>query len=153
MKKQTYKTKIILFLYIVIFPFSANKCIAQNFNGKANIVEFTNATAKFTVPSGKTWIIQNIFSDEYTNFKIKNNNNGLEHCRVLVYIKTINGIIKTDFITEKNSKRLNNNSDFHPIYLPENTSIEFIIAYDDFIADKIKIYDSNATLNYIETTN
>lgn len=147
------KSKIILFLSIIIFYFSANKSIAQNLNGKANIVEFTNATAKFTVPIGKTWVIQNIFSDESTNFKINNNNNGLEHCRVLVFIKTINGVIKTDFITEKNSKRLNNNSDFHPIYLPENTSIEFIIAYEDFIANKIKIYDGIATLNYIEITN
>lgn len=147
------KSNLILLLSIIIFQFSVNKSVAQNFNGKANIIEFTNTTAKFTVPSGKTWIIQNIFSDEYTNFKIKNNNNGLEHCRVLVFIKTINGIIKTDLITEKNSKRLNNNSEFHPIYLPENTSIEFIITYDDFMADKIKIYDGSATLNYIEITN
>jgi hypothetical protein len=148
------KTKIILFLSIIIFHFATNKSIAQNFNGKANIVEFTNATAKFTVPVGKTWIIQNIFSDETTNFKIINNNDGLEHCRVYVFIKTINGIIKTDIITEKNSKSLNNNNNaFHPIYLPENTTIEFIITYEDFIANKIKIYDGSATLNYIETTN
>lgn len=147
------KSKIILFLSIIILQFSVNKSAAQNFNGKVNIVEFTNATAKFTVPIGKTWIIQNIFSDESTTFKIKNDNNGLEHCRISVFIKTINGIIKTDFNTEKNSKRLNNNSDFHPICLPENTSIEFIIAYEDFIANKIKIYDGIATLNYIEITN
>ena len=81
------KSKIILLLSIIIFHFSANKSVAQNFNGKANIVEFTNATAKFTVPSGKTWIIQNIFSDGYTNFKIKNKYDGEESCRVLIYIK------------------------------------------------------------------
>ena len=147
------KSKIILFLSIIIFQFSVNKSIAQNFNGKANIVEFTNATAKFTVPSGKTWIIQNIFSDGYTNFKIKNKYDGEESCRVLIFIKNINGNVKTDFITEKYSKILSSNSDFNPIYLPENTTIEFLIAYDDFVTRKPKIYDGSATLNYIEITN
>lgn len=147
------KPKIILFLSIIIFQLSANKSAAQNFNGKANIVEFTNATGKFTVPSGKTWIIQNIFSDSYTNFKIKNKYGEDESCRVLVYIKNINGNVKTDFITEKYSKSINNNSEFNPIHLPENTTIEFIIAYNDFVGKKTKIYDSSATINYIEITN
>ncbi len=147
------KSKIILFLSIIIFQFSVNKSAAQNFNGKANIVEFTNATAKFTVPSGKTWVIQNILSDGFTNFKIKNKYDGEESCRVLVFIKTINGNVKTDLITEKYSKSLNNNNDYHPIYLPENTTIEFLISYDDFVSKKPKIYDGSATINYIEINN
>ena len=147
------KSKIILLLSFIIFHFSTIKSAAQNFNGKAYIVEFTNATAKFTVPSGKTWIIQNIFSDGYTNFKIKNKYDGEESCRVLIFIKNINGNVKTDFISEKYSKILSSNSDFNPIYLPENTTIEFLIAYDDFVTRKPKIYDGSATLNYIEITN
>ena len=150
------KTKLILLLSILILQLSVNKSNAQSFNGKANIIEFTNATAKFIVPSGKTWIIQNIFSDTRTNFKIKNNQDEFETLTVAVYIKSINGSIKTDFAQEKYSKRLNNNSDFHPIYLPENTTIELVIAYDDYNNgnyDKLKVYDGEATLNYIEITN
>ena len=30
--------------------------------GKAQIIEFNNSTAKFTVPAGKTWYIINLFS-------------------------------------------------------------------------------------------
>ena len=56
-------------------------------------------------------------------------------------------------VTEKYSKILSSNSDFNPIYLPENTTIEFLIAYDDFVTRKPKIYDGSATLNYIEITN
>ncbi len=149
------KTKIILFLSIIIIQLSANKSAAQNFNGKANIIEFTNTTAKFTVPSGKTWIIQNIFSDIETKFKVKDNwNNGeLNHCSIYVFIKSINGIIKTDLISKQYSKRINNTSDFHPIYLPENTIIEFLIVYSDSSTKTIKNFDGSATLNYIEITN
>jgi hypothetical protein len=149
------KTKIILFLSLIIFHFATNKSIAQNFNGKANIVEFTNASAKFTVPVGKTWIIQNILSDVETKFKVKDNwNNGeLNHCSVYVFIKSINGIIKTDLISEQYSRKINNNNDFHPIYLPENTTIEFLIVYSDGSTKTIKNFDGSATLNYIEITN
>jgi hypothetical protein len=149
------KSKIILFLSIILFQFSANKSAAQNFNGKANIVEFTNATAKFTVPIGKTWIIQNIFSDIQTKFKVKDswNEGKLNYCYVNVYIKSINGIIKTDLTSLKHGKRINNNSDYHPIYLPENTSIEFLIVYEDSSDKTEKESDGSATLNFIEITN
>lgn len=149
------KSKIILFLSIIIFQFSVNKSVAQNFNGKANIIEFTNTTAKFTVPSGKTWIIQNIFSDIQTKFKVKDswNEGKLNRCYVNVYIKSINNVIKTDLTSELHGKRINNNSDFHPIYLPENTTIEFLIVYEDSSDKTEKNYDGNAILNYIEITN
>lgn len=148
------KSNLILLLSIIIFQFSVNKSAAQNFNGKANIVEFTNATAKFIVPNGKTWIIQNIFSDIETKFKVKDswNNGELNHCSVSVYIKSINGSIKTDLTSEQYSRRMNNN-DFRPIYLPENTTIEFLIVYHDSSTKTIKNLDGSATLNYIEITN
>ena len=149
------KSKIILFLSIIIFQFSVNKSVAQNFNGKANIVEFTNATAKFTVPSGKTWIIQHIFSDVETKFKVKDswNEGKFNHCSVYVFIKSFNGVIKTDLTSEQYSNRVNNNSSFNPIYLPENTSIEFLIVFNDSSDKTIKNFDGSATLNYIEITN
>lgn len=149
------KSNLILLLSIIIFQFSVNKSAAQNFNGKANIIEFTNTTAKFTVPIGKTWIIQNIFSDIETKFKVKDNwNNGeLNHCSVYVFIKSINGSIKTDLTSEQYSRKMNNNNDFHPICLPENTTIEFLIVYSDSSTKTIKNLDGSATLNYIEITN
>ncbi len=143
--------KHLLNFALLMFLLSAK---AQIINGKANIIEFTNVTAKFTVPSGKTWIIQNVFSDITTKFKVVSSwNNELAFCPIEVYIKNINGVIKTDLITKQFSIQMNNRDFYHPIYLPENTSIEFIITYDDFSDKTTKTYDGSAIINYIELSN
>jgi len=50
----------VLFLTTWTLTINAQTTIPK---GKAKLIEFTNATAKFTVPEGKTWYIKNTFSD------------------------------------------------------------------------------------------
>ncbi|MCX7728634.1 MAG: hypothetical protein N2203_04100 [Bacteroidia bacterium] len=51
---------VTLFLSVWILSGNAQTTISK---GKAQSIEFTNASAKFTVPDGKSWVIINVFSD------------------------------------------------------------------------------------------
>ena len=52
---------------------------------KAQLIEFTNATAKFTVPLGKTWTVHSVF----TSFPVDDNTYSIT-------FKSINSILITD---------------------------------------------------------
>ena len=59
--KSKFKNSIAaLFLSILSLNSYSQTAIPK---GKTQLIEFANATAKFTVPEGKTWIIYSIFSD------------------------------------------------------------------------------------------
>ena len=112
-------------------------------NGKAQLIEFTNATAKFKVPLGKTWTIHSAF----TSYPDDDNSYG-------VSIKSINGIIQADISNKKIGKLLFSSNlivNIQPLVLPENTSLELIITKR--VGEIRSLYDRSAFLNYTETEN
>ncbi len=144
-KNEMKKLTTILFVTLVlsVCSLSAN---AQTtiLEGKAQLIEFTNATAKFTVPAGKTWVVNNVFSNYDRNNDIK------------VYIKSINGAIMTDLIKKEYGTLLYHSRDMgfviqYPIILPENTSFELIVISGDWDAQTIS--SKKAFLNYMEVDN
>lgn len=135
------KMLIIIFtLFISVWTLSVNAQTAIP-EGKVQLIEFTNATAKFTVPEGKRWTIHNAFAsypgDDNT---------------YSIWIKSINGTILFDpskMIAGKCiwSSNLLVNLNL-PLVLPENTSFELVITKK---ADKTRsLYDTKAFLNYTE---
>ncbi len=133
--------------------------------GKAQLIEFTNSTAKFTVPAGKTWYIVNLISNGAANIKPdvefpKSNN----YDEVRVYIRSIDNHILTD-ISQKiigplfyigrgeNTERITP----MPFVLSENTTIEFVISTGSWRsngAGELKKNDSiKAYINFIEVDN
>jgi predicted nucleotidyltransferase component of viral defense system len=112
--------------------------------GKAQLIEFTNATAKFTVPEGKTWTVHSAF------MAYPSDNN-----QYSIVIKSINGVILTDL-----SKNIVGKFIFHsnllanlnlPLVFPEKTVFELIIIKKE--GETRSLYDKNAFLNLTETEN
>lgn len=103
-------------------------CFSQNVipKGKTEIKEFSNSTAKFIVPDGKTWYISNVFSsiesvDQETNYIILKKINNTTFGE--------NGPVLSNFARSFIS---------YPIILPEKTSFEILIS--DASAKAILIY-------------
>jgi hypothetical protein len=99
----------------------------------ANLIEFKNSSANFTVPKGKTWEIVNVFStsvgpggvsfdvDEYP-----------EYDEVRIFIKSINGSVLTNLTNLELGPviyRGPNHERSHalPMIFPEGTSFELLI--------------------------
>ena len=81
------KSKTPLFIIALCFTLFVSKGFAQTGTpkGKANLIEFTNTTAKFKVPEGKTWYIYNVFGER--RFL-----QGVEEKDVRIILKSINNI-------------------------------------------------------------
>jgi hypothetical protein len=141
MKSKLTTFVAVLFLSIWTLSSNAQTTIPKS---KAQLIEFTNSTAKFTVPSGKTWTVHSVF----TSFPADNN-------YYYIYVKSINSVILTDI--SKNMFGLllycsNTISNYPPsLILPENTSIEFIITKK--VEGIRSLYDKSAFLNFSETEN
>ena len=159
------KSKLTIFITTLLLSVCSLSVNAQTTvpKGKAQLIEFTNATAKFTVPAGKTWYIMNIFSSVATNIKPSTKYpESKEYEAVRVFIKNIDNYLLTDLSKNKfgpvvyrgpNHERMQP----MPIVLPENSKIEFIITsgeWDRNGTEGIKKNDIlNAFLNYIEADN
>ncbi len=139
MKSKMTSYIVTLFLCICYLSGNAQTTIPK---GKAQLIEFTNATAKFTVPLGKTWFINSVFSNHDIDLGIK------------VYIKSINSTILTD-LTKKEYGTLLYNSrvmdNTRQLIFPENTNFELIILSGDW--DVQTICNKKSFLNYVETDN
>ncbi len=79
-KMKSKLTNLFATLFLCLWAVCANAQTTTS-NGKAQLIEFTNATAKFTVPAGKTWVVNNVFSSseiekyEYNYIILKKINN------------------------------------------------------------------------------
>lgn len=134
---------VTLFLSVCSLSVNAQTAIPK---GKAQLFEFSNATAKFTVPGGKTWTIYNAFTT------IPQDDNTYS-----IWVKSINGIIISDISKKIWGKLLYSSNGISsiniPLILPENTTIELIVIKRDDETNIRSLYDKNAFLNYIETDN
>lgn len=139
------------FLLIVLIMSAAVAVHAQSPNGKAMMVKFTNASASFTVPEGKTWYINQAF----VTYKVD------EDTRYFIIVKSMNGVALAELSTTSlkssgvylfNSNKISENS---KLILPENTTFELLIYSGTYYNNNLTYatYDGQGYLNYVEVDN
>ena len=122
---------------------------------EAKFQQFNNFTAQFEVPVGKTWVIQQIFSS-FTTQIITAVDGTSEANPVRIFIKTLNGDIKTDwegnrfgpqvFQSDNTAAVIN-----YPITLPEKTKFSLVIVQGN--PGNLKSFDGSGYISYTELTN
>lgn len=122
-------------------------------SGSVKLVKFTNNTATFTVPAGKTWEIINVFGErDYSQMTL----DGEDYDRLRVHIKSLNGNEMTNVSQNKIGPTLfrggsNETALGMPLILPEKTTITLVILSAGFITQGWTEADSfSAYLNYVE---
>lgn len=144
---------VTLFLSVCLLSGNAQTTIPK---GKAQLIEFTNATANFTVPEGKTWVIYNTFSDYCTDMKTDDRGR-LTASSIRIFIKSINDVTKTDltkkiFGTELYRSRDAGKAIRMPIILPEKTKFELILVSGVTFKD-YKLFSGIGFMSIIEIDN
>ena len=153
-------TVFIVTLFLIVCSLSGN---AQTTipKGKAQLIEFTNETAMFTVPEGKTWHVYSIFSDyvaggtvKYDEYSKENQLQGQKDIRI--FLKDLNGIEKTNYVKNIYGTQLFRSSNAstvipYPIIFPEKTSFNLIILKGDL--GSLQLYGGNAYISLVETDN
>jgi hypothetical protein len=118
-------------------------------------IQFNNFSASFEVPAGKTWVIQQIFSGFTT--EVKTNPDGTSKTMpVRIFIKTLNGDIKTDYEGNRYGPQVFQSDNTaatiaYPIVLPEKTTFSLVIVKGD--PGACSAYDGTAYMSYYEMTN
>jgi len=97
----------------------------------SKLQQFNNFTAQFEVPAGTTWMIQSIYSDFAA--KVSENSDGTTSIEpVRIFIKTLNGDIKTDWEGNRFGPQVYQSDNTsatiqYPIMLPEGTKFSLVI--------------------------
>ena len=153
-------TMLLFTLFISVWSLTGSAQAALP-NGKAQLIEFTNATANFTVPEGKTWYIYSIFSDYLTGGTIQYNEHTNEKeldgaSEIRIFLKDLNGKEKTIFTKNIYGPQLFRSSDAttvipYPFILPEKTTFNLLILKGDLGSPQM--YGGVGYLNIIETDN
>lgn len=129
--------------------------------GKAQLIEFTNATAKFTVPDGKTWVIYSFFSDYIADGVIKYNESykvkELESEDVRIFLKELNVVEKTNYIKSIYGTQLYRSSNAstvipYPLVFPEKTTFSLINLKGSNLGE-VLLYNGSAFISFIEVDN
>ncbi len=132
------KQKLSFFLIVTLFLSAITSISIAQTNipkGKAQLIEFTNAKAKFTVPDGKIWYIYDVFASSDIKVKIKSLN-GIELTNLS---SNIIGPIFQSFNVPK--------------IFPQNTNFELIILIWSQEQKKYILSENKAWINYIEIDN
>ena len=158
MKSKLTIFVVTLFLSVCSLSGNAQATIPK---GKAQLIEFTNETAKFTVPEGKTWHVFSIFSDyvvggKFNYYELVNETETRfeESECVRIFLKDLNGIEKTNYIKNIYATQL-----FHcegagipyPIVFPEKTTFNLIILKGNL--GFLQLYGGAAYISLIEVDN
>ena len=136
-------------LFILLATYASAQSKAPKFT------QFNNFSATFEVPVGKTWIIHQVFS----NFSagIAANTDGTKgEIPVRIFIKTLNGDIKTDVqgyrfgpqLFQSNNKSATVN---YPIVFPEKTTFSLVIIKGN--PGNCSVYDGSGYISYYEVAN
>jgi len=118
---------------------------------KAKLIEFSNASAKFVVPDGKTWIIHSVLYTYSTNIRKEEGENYYISSRVRIYFKSLNGVQKTNITRNIYGPQLHN--DNLPLVLPEKTTFELISLEGDIMDNDIKKFNGKSYLSLVESSN
>ena len=147
------KAKIFSFFLATVLIGSINIGLSQV--KVAKFQQFNNFSASFEVPLGKTWIINQIFSS-FASDIITNEDGTSSVVPVRIFIKTLNGDIKTDYIGNRFGPQVyqSNNTGAtvsYPIVLPESTKFSLVIIKGD--PGNCTAYDGSAYMSFFELTN
>jgi hypothetical protein len=148
MSIRILSTVLLISLAAVVASFS-------NQNKTPKFTQFNNFSASFEVPAGKTWVIQQIFSGFTT--EVKTNADGTaETMPVRIFIKTLNGDIKTDYEGNRFGPQVFQSDNTaatiaYPIVLPEKTTFSLVIVKGD--PGACSAYDGTGYMSYYEITN
>lgn len=127
----------------------------SNQSKSPKFIQFNNFSASFEVPAGKTWVIQQIFSGFTT--EVKTNPDGTSKTLpVRIFIKTLNGDIKTDYEGNRYGPQVFQSDNTaatiaYPIVLPEKTTFSLVIVKGD--PGACTAYDGTGYMSYYEMTN
>jgi hypothetical protein len=124
---------VAIFLTVLALSVNAQATIPK---GKSQLIEFTNSTAKFAVPEGKTWYIYNVFCEQtYTQ--------GTEEKDACILFKSINNIIF--------------NKGKGPLVYYYNTALvlNFPLVFTEKTQFELEIFNSGkkAIITYVEVDN
>lgn len=154
-------TIFIVTLFLSVCTFSSNAQTTTP-KGKAQLIEFTNETAKFIVPEGKTWHVYSIFSDYVTGGTVKysesiKDNILSEKKHIRIFLKDLNGIEKTNYIKNIYGTQLFHSYDtssaiHYPIIFPEKTTFNLIVLKGDYFGS-LQLYGGKAYISLVETDN
>jgi hypothetical protein len=156
------KLKITVFIITLFLSVCSLSSIAQTAipKGKVQLIEFNNATSKFTVPDGKTWIIYNIFSEYAVDGVVKisehTNEKYFDYLDVRIFLKELNGVEKTNYIKNIYGTQLYRSTDAatvipYPIIFPEKTTFNLIILKGDL--GFLQLHGGAAYISLVETDN
>ena len=157
--KSKFKNSIAaLFLSILSLNSYSQTAIPK---GKTQLIEFTNATAKCTVPVGKTWIIYSIFSDYVVDGTITVNeyskkNELTGQADVRIFLKDFNGSVKTNYIKNIYGTQLYRSTNAstvisYPVIFPEKTEFSLIILKGEL--GELELHNGSAYISFIEIYN
>ena len=121
MKSTIFNCCITLLLSVISLTSAAQTAIPK---GKATLIEFTNTSAKFKVPEGKTWYIYNVFCESLKD-------DGLQEKTPKIALKSINNYNSTFVVN-------------YPLVFPEKTSFEFEV---------LNISNAKGVMTYVEVDN
>jgi hypothetical protein len=136
-------------------------CLAVNVNaqasfpkGKAQLIEFSNDSADFKVPEGKTWVIYSMFS-EHTVISPSKSYLLID---IRIFLKNINGDEKTNHTKNiygpllywSSATRAGLTSVPYPIIFPEKTSFSLIILKGSGPLDRMELHNGKAYISLIE---
>ena len=147
------KNRFVLPFLLLGLAFVASSVTRQD--KKAQFIQFNNFTANFEVPAGKTWVIHQIFSS--FSSEIKTNTDGTKTAvPVRIFIKTLNGDIKTDYAGNRFGPQVyqSNNSGAtiaFPLTLPEKTTFSLVIVKGD--PGSCSAFDGTGYMSFYEVTN
>ncbi|MEX1002499.1 MAG: hypothetical protein WDZ35_10335 [Crocinitomicaceae bacterium] len=121
----------------------------------AKFIQFNNFSASFEVPEGKTWIIHSIFSGAVGEL-IKHTDGTTSTLPVRIFIKTLNGDIKTDYQGDRFGPQVYQSDNTaatiaYPITLPSGTKFSLVIVTGN--PGSCKAYNGSAYMSLYEVTN
>jgi hypothetical protein len=148
MKHRLFFTSFALVALVLLMSTSSQQKTPQ-------FVQFNNFSASFEVPLGKTWVINQIFSS-FTS-EVKTNVDGTTSpVPVRVFIKTLNGDIKTDHEGNRFGPQVFQSDNTaatisYPIVLPEKTTFSLVILKGN--PGSCSPFDGTGYMSYYEVTN
>lgn len=121
---------------------------------EAKFLQFNNFSADFEVPEGKTWMIQSIFSSSVGEL-IENIDGTSTVIPVRIFIKTLNGDIKTDYQGNRFGPQVFQSDNTsatiaYPITLPEGTKFSLVIVTGD--PGSCKAFNGTGFITLMEET-
>ncbi|MEO9533673.1 MAG: hypothetical protein ABJG68_01640 [Crocinitomicaceae bacterium] len=145
--------KIFKPVLLLLALISISTAIAQS--KQVKLQQFNNFTAQFEVPAGKTWVIEKIFSNFTSEVKV-NPDGSISTPAVRIFIKTLNGDIKTDWQGNRFGPQVfqsNNTSATisFPITLPALTKFSLVIVEGD--PGACKAFSGSGYISYTEISN